>query len=159
MRTTVSSVVVGEAKTLIERPVDDVFAFVSDPDNETKWHVDMIDIRRTEDTGSAAGLENSWTLGSSYTVTTKFFRRTEQEVEVTAFDPNRRIEFTTLTGPLRPIATCLFEPVDGETLFTRHIEIPIQGWARLMKPMMQRWATQRQAIYVDKLKSLLEGDG
>lgn len=151
------STVVAEAAVLIERPLEDVFAFVSNPNNETRWHTQILEIRPAAGVQSS-GLPNSWTQGSTWTVTAGFMgRRMHSDVEVTRFEPNRRIEFTTKTGPVQPIATCLFEPADRGTMFTRRTEIPLKGVFRLMKPLIQRDATKRQERHLENLKRTLEG--
>ena len=144
------SSVVGEAKVTINRPVADVFAFVADLTNEPRWHTDILKVRPAPDSPAREG------LGSTWIVTARFMGRREYEVEVTGFEPNRRIEYTTRTGPLKPTAACLLEPADGGTLFTRQVQIPIQGLHRLAKPMLQRMAPKRQAGFVHNLKHRLE---
>jgi uncharacterized protein YndB with AHSA1/START domain len=150
--------VVAEAKVLIERALEDVFAFVSNPNNETRWHTQMLEVRLASNSAEGSESPSSWSQGSTWTVAARFMGgRMEGEMEVTAFEPNRRIEFTTTTGLVRPIATCLFEDVDGGTLFTRRTEMPLTGIFRLMKPLMQRYSNRLQRVHVDNLKRILEG--
>lgn len=152
------STVVAEAAVLIERPLEDVFAFVSDPNNETSWHTQILEVRPAAGGAEQSGLPNSWTQGSTWTVTAGFMgRRMDGEVEVTRFEPDRLIEFTSRTGPLLPIATCLVERTDEGTLFTRRTEIPLKGIFRPMKPLIERDATKRQKRHVENLKRTLEG--
>lgn len=153
------STVVAEGRVLIGRPLEDVFSFASNPNNEPRWHTDILAVRPAAGSPAGGEMPHSWTRGSMWNVTVQFMGRMEGEVEVTAFEPNHRIEFTTRTGRLRPIATCLFEPADRATLVTRHVEIPLHGLSRVMKPMMQRMGTQRQQRFVENLKRILESAG
>jgi hypothetical protein len=137
-----------ESDAVIERPVDEVFDFVSDQTNEPKWHTDILDIRPAS--GSSPG------LGSTWIVTVKFMGRNEHEVEVTRLERNRLVEITTRTGPMKATATYLFEPVDGHTRFIRRVVLPVEGSFRLMKPLMQIMARKRNAGFVQNLKELLE---
>jgi hypothetical protein len=41
--------------------------------------------------------------------------RKQHVVEITGLEPNRRVEITTQTGPMRPIATYRFKPANGGT--------------------------------------------
>ena len=159
MGETKSSTVIAEVKALIERPVEDVFAYVSDPRNEPKWHTQILQVRPIDGGASESGPPRAWSQGSRWVVTARFFGRMESEVEVTAFEPNRRIEFTTRTGPVLPVATCLLEPDDGGTVFTRRTEIPVRGVYRLLKPLIQRDTSRRQGMFVKNLKNILEGGG
>jgi uncharacterized protein YndB with AHSA1/START domain len=155
-----TSTVVGEASVLIERPVEEVFAFASDPHNEPKWHTDIVNVRnRTPGSSADGNLPNSWGQEKTWITTVQFMGRKEYEVEVTAFELNHRIEFTTRTGPLLPIATCLFKPSNGGTLFTRHTEVPLKGLYRLLQPLMKWDGPRRQERFVQNLKRILEGDG
>jgi hypothetical protein len=52
--------------------------------------------------------------------------------------------------------TFTFEPVDGGTRFTRKGDIRINGWMRLMEPMMKGMASKRADGFLAKLKQLLE---
>ncbi len=149
--------VVAEAKVLIERSLEDVFVFVSNPSNETSWHTQILDVRPAGPSAEQSEAPNSWSQGSTWTVTASFMgRRMEAEMEVTGFEPNRRIEFTTKTGPILPIATCLFETSNGGTLFTRRTVIPLTGIFRPMKPLIQRDAIRRQERHIENLKTILE---
>lgn len=160
MTNTGASTVVGEAKVLIERPVDEVFAFAANPHNEPRWHTDILQVRPGTPSSCTEGeLPDSWGQQRTWTTTVQFMGRKDYEVEVTAFEPNHRIEFTTRTGPVLPIANLLFEPSDGGTLFTRHVEVPLQGAYRLMKPLLKRDAPRRQERFVQNLKRILENDG
>jgi Polyketide cyclase / dehydrase and lipid transport len=125
-----------------------VFAFVADQRNEPQWHTDVLAIRPAAESVSG--------LGSTWLVTVKFMGRKEYMVKVTGFEPNRRVEFTTMQGPMKPTTTYLVEPADGGTRFTRHVDIPIHGPIRIMKPLIRRMAQKRNAGFVEKLKNLLE---
>lgn len=143
-----------ENSAVIERPVQDVWAFVSDPRNEPKWHTDILEIKSEADPSSEPG--GSWVLGSTWLVTVQFMGRRQYVVQITGLEPNRRLEITTKTGPMKPIATYLFEPANGGTRFTRHVDLPVQGAFRIMKPLMGRNAQKRNASFVQNLKTLLE---
>lgn len=147
-----------ESNALIDKPVQESFAFVSDRTNEPKWHTDILEIRPAPDSRSRPGgeLSPSWTLGSTWLVTVRFMGRKQYLVEITGLEPNRRIEFTTRTGPLKPTTTYLFEPAPGGTRFTRHVDIPTQGVFRVMSPLMRRSAQKRNDRFVENLKRLLE---
>ena len=143
-----------ESSAVIARPIQEVWAFVSDPRNEPKWHTAILEIRPEADPSS--GPPSSWELGSTWLVTVQFMGRREYVVEITGLEPYRRLEITTKTGPMRPIVTYLFEPANGGTRFTRHLDLPVQGSFRIMQPLMRRNAKKRNADFVQNLKDLLE---
>ena len=137
-----------EHTVVINRPVEDVFAFVADQTNEPKWHTDVLEVRPT------APLK----LGGTLTWVIKFMGRNEYEMEVTGFEPHRHIELTTREGPLKPTVTHRFEPADGGTRYTRHVDMPLKGMIRIVGPIMVATgaARKRQVRFAENLKNLLE---
>jgi uncharacterized protein YndB with AHSA1/START domain len=133
---------------VINRPVEDVFAFVADQGNEPRWHTDVLEVHPRQP------LE----LGASVTWLVRFMGDNTYVVEVTAFEPLRRIELTTRQGPLRPILTHTFEQADGATRYQRHVQIPLHGMFRLVGPIMKvsGAARRRNARFAENLKNLLE---
>jgi uncharacterized protein YndB with AHSA1/START domain len=143
-----------ESAVVLSRPVEEVWAFVSDPRNEPKWHTDILAIKSEADPSS--GPEGSWDLGSTWLVTVQFMGRRDYVVQITGLEPNRRVEITTKTGPMKPVATYLFEPANGGTRFTRHVDLPVQGPLRIMKGLIRKNLQKRNATFVQNLKDLLE---
>lgn len=145
--------ITAEAEAVIDRPVDEVFAYASDLTNEPHWHTDVLEIRRAADSPVEHG------LGSRWVVTVRFMGRNDYDVEVTGFEPNRMVEISTRSGPLRPTTTYRFEPVGTGTRFRRHVHIPLEGRGQLMGPLMAASGRRRNARFVENLKALLEGRG
>jgi len=143
-----------ESSAIINRPVHDVWDFVGDPRNEPTWHTDILGIRSAAD--PARGPGEDWVVGETLLVTVQFMGRRNYEVEVTKKEDNHLLEITTTTGLMKPIATYLFEPSNGGTRFTRHVDIPVEGPMRLLRPLMRRNAEKRNEQFVQNLKSLLE---
>ena len=143
-----------ESSAIINRPVQEVWDFVADPRNEPKWHTDILEIRSAADPASGPGQD--WVVGKALTVTVQFMGRKNYQVEVTKKEDNHLLEITTTTGPMKPVATYLFERSNGGTRFTRHVDIPVEGPMRLVRPLMRRNAAKRNAQFVQNLKGLLE---
>lgn len=143
-----------ETSVIINRPLHDVWDFVGDPRNEPKWHTDILEIRSAADPASGPG--EDWLVGETLLVTVQFMGRKNYEVEVTRKEDNHLLEITTTTGPMKPVATYLFEPSNGGTRFTRHVDIPVEGPMRLLLPLMRRSAGKRNEQFVQNLKSMLE---
>lgn len=132
----------------IDKPTTDVFAYVSDQSNEPKWHTDVLEVRP----------QGPIELGSTITWLVKFMGKNQYVSKVTAFETPRRIELTTQEGPLKPILTHTFEPVNGATRYTRWVQIPLSGMFRLVGPLMRASgaARRRNARFAENLKQLLE---
>ncbi|MGI8658125.1 MAG: SRPBCC family protein [Candidatus Limnocylindria bacterium] len=135
----------------IDRPIEDVFAFVADQSNEPKWHTDVVEVVRP-------GPDQPIQLGSSVVWVIDFMGRSEYEAEVTVFEPNRCIELTARRGPLKPILTHRFERAGSGTRYTRHIDIPPSGVFRVLEPILRAAgvARKRQIRFAENLKTVLE---
>jgi uncharacterized protein YndB with AHSA1/START domain len=78
----------------INRPPSEVFAFVADGEKCPQWRPGVLDIKRV------SGDE----VGTTYSQGVKgpMGRRIAADYEVTVLEPDRHLEFQTLTGPARP---------------------------------------------------------
>jgi carbon monoxide dehydrogenase subunit G len=143
------------SSAIIGRSVQDVWAFLSNPENEPRWHTDILEVKSASDPDSGVGTR--WVLGATYLVIVQFMGRNEYEIEITGLEENRRVEITTQTGPMKPTATYLLEPADGGTRFLRHVDVPLSGPMRVLGPLMRRSMQKRNDRFVQNLKDLLEG--
>jgi uncharacterized protein YndB with AHSA1/START domain len=133
----------------IDRPVEEVFAYVTDTSNDPAWHTDVLEARKTSD--GPIGMGTKWhsrfkpSMGIS-----------EGDMEIVAFEPNRMEVMRGEVGPMQPTLTYLFETAGGGTRFTRRIQIKISGIMRVMEPLMWLMAPKRNAGFVANLKRVLE---
>jgi len=80
-----------EISTVINRPLEEVFAFLSNPENGPKWSSGSSDVTIT----SARPIG----VGTTYrSVRTFLGRRIESELEVTAYEPNRSYATKSTSG-------------------------------------------------------------
>ena len=135
----------------IEKPVSEVFEFVTDCRNEPKWHSDAIEASQIGEGALAVGTKQRWLL--------KFMGRREMMMEVTRLEPDRREELTARTAlmGMAPTITYSFEQVGTRTRFTRSVQMDPQGVGKLMKPMMRGMVPKRNAEFVRNLKKVLDG--
>lgn len=135
--------------TTIDRPVEDVFAYVTDTANDPAWHTDILEARKTSD--GPIGTGTTW-----HQRIKPFMGVSEATAEVVAFEPHRMEVLRGVAGPMQPTLTYLFEPADGRTTFTRRVEIEVSGMMRLMQPIMRMMMAKRNAGFVANLKRVLE---
>jgi uncharacterized protein YndB with AHSA1/START domain len=133
----------------IDRPVEEVFAYVTDTSNDPEWHTDVLEARKTSEGPVAIGTTWHQRFKPAMGVS-------EGDSEVIAFEPNRMEVLRSELGPMQPTLTYRFEPTDGGTRFTRRVQIRVSGWARLMEPMMRLLVPKRNAGFVANLKRVLE---
>jgi carbon monoxide dehydrogenase subunit G len=98
-----------EEEIVIERPPEDVFAFVTTPENDHEWVSTAVERQREK--------EGPIEIGSRIRAVDKFLgRRIESTLEVTEHEPNTRSAIR-LEGPISARGSYLLEPMDGRTRF------------------------------------------
>jgi uncharacterized protein YndB with AHSA1/START domain len=133
----------------INRPVAEVFAYVSDVSNEPAWHTDVLEARQTS--------EGPIGIGTTFLILVKPSMGVSEGVtEVIGFDPNRRQVMRGEMGSMRPTITDLFEPADGGTKFTRRIQIEASGLMRLTLPLVRPMTGKIWTGFLANLKRVLE---
>lgn len=136
-----------EHKVSINRPVTEVFEYVADQSNETKWHTDVLEVDPMEP------LE----MGSEVTWLVNFMGRNEYVNRVIEFEPNERIKLISNSGPLKVTLTHAFEGFGGGTRYTRRVQIRSGGAFRIVGPIMRLTgvASRHNARFAENLKGLL----
>ena len=134
----------------VDRPVDEVFAFVAEMENEPQWHTDIVKAERLT--------EGAVREGTNYRI--EFRPRpmspSEGTVEIVEFEPNRRIVSRADMGNMKPKVTNLFEAANGGTDVTRRIQVETSGLMGLMSPLMKGMVHRRNVEFLDNLRQLLE---
>jgi carbon monoxide dehydrogenase subunit G len=132
----------------IRRPVDDVFAFVADGEKCLQWRPGVLDIKRMSGDG----------VGTRYAQGVKgpMSRRISADYEITMFEPHRRIEFQTVTGPARPHGRYDFEAVDGGTRLTFALDAELTGLRKLLMGGAVQKTMDSEVRNLDNLKRVLE---
>jgi hypothetical protein len=72
------------------------------------------------------------------------------------FEPNRKQVMRGDVGPMHPTLTYLLEPVDEGTRFTRHVQISVSGWMKIMAPMLGLMLPKQNKGFLTNLKRVLE---
>jgi uncharacterized protein YndB with AHSA1/START domain len=133
----------------INRPPEAVFAFVTEPSNEPKWHTDVLEARRTSD--------GPMGVGATVEFLVNVMGRKKIALVVREYDPPRRMVVeATSQGSLMPSFTFIFEPVDGGTRFNRQGDIRTGGLLKLLEPLMRRTSPRRIDGFLANLKQMLE---
>ena len=131
--------------TVIGRPVETVFAYVSDVTNDVHW--------RTGVTGSGLSSYQPLGLGSI-----GFARAGDAEVEwrVTSYIPCESVDWDLISGPLKGRGGYRLLPVEGGTQFTLVADVEPTGFYKLLGPLFA-WIGRRQnQADVEKLRDILE---
>jgi uncharacterized protein YndB with AHSA1/START domain len=133
----------------IDRPIEDVFAYLADGTNNPRWRKGVLEIHRT----SAAEGE-----GATFrqALSGPGGRRVAGDYRVTAYQPPHRLEFVVTAGPARPSGRFdLAEAGPARTTVTFSLDLQPTGLMRLISPMIARTMTA-EVNQLDALKKDLE---
>lgn len=134
----------------IMRPIDEVFTFITNFENNPKWQNGMKSCKFTS--------EGPVGVGTTYDQVASFLGRTiETKFEVIEFEPNRMVKFVSResTFPLQILRSV--EPIDGGT----HVHAIIEGDPngivfKLLGPLLDRMMASSINKDYARLKALLE---
>ncbi len=127
----------------IGRPVEEVFAYVADPENLATWSGVVLEVRKD--------------AGDRFTLVQKFLgRRFESPCEVIASEPNRRYAFRSTGGPIPLTFTWTCEPSGAGTRLSEIGEGDPGTFFRLVGPLFEKAAKRQLRHDLDTLKDLLE---
>jgi uncharacterized membrane protein len=133
----------------INRPVDEVFAFVADGANATKWRSGVLDVEHVSGHGAGAVYRQG--------VKGPGGRRIAADYEITEFEPGRRIAFRAIAGPVRPTGAFRFADTDGATHMTFTLDVALSGWKALVMGRAVQSTMDAEMGALGRLKELLEG--
>lgn len=131
----------------IARAPADVFAFLADGTTNPQWRDGVTDVRLKSGDGIGAIYEQG--------VKGPFGRRVPADYEITAYEPNRRIAFRAIAGPVRPEGAYELEPTPGGTRLTFTLSCSPSGWSKIMTPMVAK-TMRSEVAQLDRLRGILE---
>ncbi len=139
-----------EHSVVINRPTADVFAVLTDFENEPRWQPAVLESHHTP--------PGPLGLGTQTFQARKFFgRRVESTSEVTTFEPDRLMVCTS-TPEVSPSVETTYhlEPAEGGTRLTFIIELGTPGLLTVMAPLITRSLTKDITTRFETLKRQLE---
>jgi uncharacterized protein YndB with AHSA1/START domain len=132
----------------LNRPVDQVFAFLADTGKVSTWQSSLIELE--------ALTEGPLRLGSRFREIRRLGRRdSEIQGQVTAFEPNKRLETKTTTKPEVTVSYS-FEPENGGTRLRYKFILLSSGMMRLLEPLIARSIKKESESDFETLKRILE---
>ena len=132
----------------IQRPPSDVFAFIADGLNGPAWRPGILDVEHVSGTG----------LGATYRQGVKGpgGRRVAADYRVTAYEPDSRLAFEAIAGPVRPTGEYRLEGVDGGTHLSFSLEAALGGLKGLLLGRAVQSTMDAEVLATERLKELLE---
>ncbi len=138
-----------EAHVWIDRPAQDVFAYVTSLDQWPEWRHDVV--------GGRVLTDGDLRVGSRAQGVAKVLGRTITiDVVVTVMEPGRAFGYRPVDGPLLTDNLYTFASQDGGTLVTLTDDIRLQGIARVLLPVMPRLVRSAYRKNLTGVKAILE---
>jgi uncharacterized protein YndB with AHSA1/START domain len=137
-----------ENVVVIGRPIEEVFAFLSDFENVPRWNHAVVETRKVSE--GAVG------VGTIYRQVRSVPTRSEESFEVTAYDPPRHLEVRGQLGPFPSRLSYALDALPGGTRVTNSVELELRGPGRLLGPVAVPRVRDAVGANLRKLKELLD---
>ena len=138
------------ASIVIHCPVEEVYDFLSDPQNRLKYDLDLITIRHTP--------EGPLRLGTQIVESRRFMGLKGKSVtEVSELEQNQVIGYRTLKGdPTNAFGAYHFDSIPEGTQLTLNFTLAPRGLIKLVTPFIAKRLKRDIAAGLRNIKALLE---
>jgi polyketide cyclase/dehydrase/lipid transport protein len=139
------------SSTFIGRPVNQVFDFVSTPENDFQWQYGTL--------ATATLPKGSGTMETFFrSIGHLMGRRNLSTFEITEFEPNKKYEFKSLSGPVHSRTSYTLENVSGGTRISISIQASAPNFFQVTERLL--WTTMKKQLEEDvaRLKNILEAN-
>lgn len=138
-----------DLSTLVDRPIPEVFTFLSNPLNLPKWQSMVASIEQV--TPGAVG------VGSKYKVSAEMLgRKIDGLMEITTFAPPDKFGFTNQAGPMQVTVTVTLKPVGTGAKIALHADGNPGGVFKLAEGVLAGQVKSQMEGNLARLKSVLE---
>ena len=139
------------ASILIDRPIEQVFDFVSTPENDIQWQY---------------GTLATATIPHRNAATQTFFRsighllgrRNLSTFEVMEYEPDEKYGFKSLSGPVHSSTSYILENVGGRTRVHIFMQASAPRFFRITERLLEETMRKQLEENVGMLKTVLETD-
>jgi carbon monoxide dehydrogenase subunit G len=136
-------------RVTVNRPVQEVWDFISNFENTTRWSRGVLEARHTSNGPLGVG-------STLQTVVKAFGRRRSADYLVTEYEPNRAFAFAVSSGPMTSRARFSVEPVGAGTRLTASGEAKVTGLSKLLAPLLIRTLKRHSQDDLANVKHILE---
>jgi uncharacterized membrane protein len=139
-----------QSSEFINRPVEDVFAFISDKENLPQWASDILSVKLTSDGPKA--------VGTTFLIVAQApGQKVETQYTYTTYEKNKTFGGRGVAEPMMVFNDYYqFEPRDQGTHVTLRLEISPRGLFRLLQPVMRLMIGKTTHAELAKAKKVLE---
>jgi uncharacterized membrane protein len=132
----------------INRPIEEVFAFFTDPSNDPKWRTHLKEISTDTPVRIGARIHQ--------VVQGPAGRGMTADIEVTAYEPLTRYAFRVVEGPVRPVGEFRFAPEGDATWVSLSLSADLSGLKKVLLARPVQGAMDGEVHRLDRAKALIE---
>jgi uncharacterized protein YndB with AHSA1/START domain len=139
--------------TTIDRPVEEVWRFVSDPSNDPKWYQGTMEVRQIS--------EGPIAVGTTFEAVIQFRGRSlVAGARCIILNPNKEVTWEFTSGLMkRSTDSWRMEPMDEKsTRLTRVFDMRVNGFWRMIQPIFARGTKRAHEAEISKVKRIVEGE-
>jgi carbon monoxide dehydrogenase subunit G len=137
-----------EGSVMIDRPVEEVWKFISDLSNISKWEPAILEMRQT----SAGPIG----VGSTIEIRRKNMTIPQR---ITEWEPNRKFTFVVTSGPAKgTTGTYSVEKIEGKTRITVSGDFKVNGIYKLVGPFITPSERREAVASLGNVKRILESE-
>ncbi len=134
---------------LVDRPIKDVFAFVSNPNNMSQWNSTVVSLQQA--------IPGTVEVGTKFkTVGEMMGRRVEGEMQITIHEPDTQCGFQLQAGPMQVNLTFAFKTVGTGTKISLNAQGNPGGIFKLAEGVMAGQVKSMMEGNLARLKTALE---
>jgi hypothetical protein len=145
-RTEEDTTMKGELQTVVQRPVEEVFDFLADIRNETRWNPRIIRIDKT----------SPGPLGAGATFEGRYQGLGTLRTQLVEYERPTRLSFRSAGPRMRIAGTFMLSPVGNETSIALRANLEPQGIFKLLAPLMGPVIQRQNRAAAVRLKQALE---
>ena len=138
-----------EHEITVQRPIEEVFAFVSDPSHYTEWQAELIDYRQTSPGPLGVG-------AMGVNVRQEMGRRIETTWEMSSYVPNKQFAIRSTSGPISYEIANTFAPTEAGTQVEIQFKGDARGFFKLAEPLVMGSIIKSVERDYGRLKQILE---
>ncbi|MFH5879870.1 SRPBCC family protein [Arthrobacter sp. NA-172] len=138
-----------ENEVSINRPANDVYAFLADGLNNKLWRPAVRSVALASGESGTQGAVYSQTLAGPGG------RTIAGDYEITAAQPGKRLDFQVTAGPARPTGSFTLNENDGSTTVRFALDLQPKGFMKLMSSMITK-TMQSEVGQLAQLKTVIE---
>ena len=138
-----------EINLVINRPIEEVFGFISNAENLPLWRASALEVKRTSSEPPG--------IGSVFKARFSFLGRPfDGDLKIIAHEPHRSYGTKVVGGPFPLQARYTLEPAGNGTQLTLVIEGEPGGFFKLAEPLVVSLAKRSYEADLNNLKEMLE---